>query len=397
MKPLSGVAPIILMTVLIGPGLAVAQSNRNVIAAPPTAVDPTVNDRVFWESIKDSRNSAEYKAYLEQFPAGVFAALARARLAALGEKPGASAVQTTPSSVSQAIVAQPASDLQALRAGTVFRDCPDCPEMVVIPPGNFNMGSPDSERGRLGKEGPVHSVTLPRVFAVGKYEVTKAQFARFAQEAGYAASGGCFAMNVNGDTYAEDSAKDWRNPGFAQTDNDPVVCVSWNDAKAYTQWLTRKAGKAYRLLTEAEWEYSARAGTHTSRPWGDDPGDACRYANVADVTTKNSVPGARLFPVHACDDRHPYTAPVGSYLPNAFGLHDMIGNVWERTEDCWNDSYAGAPGDGSARTDGKCSQRMIRGGSWFYVPTNGRVADRQSLAIVGRDFASGFRVARSNY
>lgn len=155
-------------------------------------------------------------------------------------------------------------DLQRLAAGTVFRDCADCLEMVVIPLGIFTMGSPDSEAGQKDGEGLQPSVAIPSVFAVGKYEVTKAQFARFVQESGHSASGGCFVWS--GSKYEQDASKDWRNPGFAQTDNDPVVCVNWNDAKAYIEWLTKKAGKRYRLPTEAEWEYAARAGNQTSRP-----------------------------------------------------------------------------------------------------------------------------------
>jgi formylglycine-generating enzyme len=284
------------------------------------------------------------------------------------------------------------NDLRRLAAGTVFRDCTECPEIVVIPPGNFSMGSPDSEPGRDEDEGPVHSVTLPRAFGVGKYEVTKAQFARFVQETGFSPGVGCYVWT--GEEVENDSAKDWRNPGFAQTDNDPVVCVSWDDAKAYTQWLARKTGKAYRLLTEAEWEYAARAGSHSARPWGDDPGEACRYANVADATAKTGVPGFSKYELHACDDGHAYTAPVGSYQPNAFGLYDMIGNAWEWTEDCWNENYAGAPGDGSARTAGDCGRRVLRGGSWINVPGSARSARRYWFTVGDRDGCCGFRVAR---
>jgi formylglycine-generating enzyme required for sulfatase activity len=290
--------------------------------------------------------------------------------------------------------AQEQNDLRRLAPGTVFRDCTDCPEMVVVPPGNFSMGSPDAERGRdKDREGPVHPVTLSRTLGVGKYEVTKAQFARFAQETGFSSSGGCYAWN--GEKVEHNTAKSWLNPGFAQTENDPVVCVSWDDAKAYTQWLARKTGKAFRLLSEAEWEYAARAGSRSSRPWGDDPRLACRYANVADTTAKNGVPGFSGLAMHECDDGHAYTAPVGSYQPNAFGLYDMIGNVWEWTEDCWNETYAGAPGDGSARTAGDCDRRVLRGGSWDVNPEVARSAYRGGDAIGLRDVDFGFRVART--
>src|SRR5471030_1197521 len=290
--------------------------------------------------------------------------------------------------------AQERNDLRRLAPGTVFRDCTECPEMVVVPPGNFSMGSPDSERGRdKDREGPVHPVTLSRALGVGKYEVTKAQFARFAQETGFSSSGSCYVWS--GEKVEHDSSKSWLNLGFAQTENDPVVCVSWDDAKAYTRWLARKTGKAFRLLTEAEWEYAARAGSQSSRPWGDDPRLACRYANVADATAKTGVPGFSDLAMHACDDGHAYTAPVGSYQPNAFGLYDMIGNASEWTEDCWNENYAGAPGDGLARTDGDCDLRVVRGGSWLSFPVNARSAFRNVGTLGDRFNLIGVRVAKT--
>ncbi|SRR6266571_1223502 len=286
------------------------------------------------------------------------------------------------------------NDLQRLAAGTVFRDCADCPEMVVIPPGRFAMGSPHSEAERYADEGPVHSVAISGRFGVGRYEVTKGQFARFVQERGYSASRGCYVWN--GNNIEQDASKDWRNPGFRQTDTEPVVCVNWDDAKAYAQWLTQKTGKPYRLLTEAEWEYAARAGRQESRPWGDNPNEGCRYANVADYSTKTGVPGAGGWVVHHCSDGRAYTAPVGSYRPNAFGLYDMIGNAWEWTEDCWNDNYAGAPSDGSAWASGNCGLHVLRGGSWHNDSHIARSAFRGRYDTRFRRDNHGFRVARTN-
>jgi formylglycine-generating enzyme required for sulfatase activity len=302
--------------------------------------------------------------------------------------------RTTTTAVGQLAPTATINDLQRLAAGTVFRDCADCPEMVVIPPGRFAMGSPDSEAGRYADEGPVHWVAIPRVFGVGRYELTKAQFARFVQERGYSASDGCHVWS--GSKFVQDASKDWRNPGFPQTGNDPVVCVNWNDAKAYAQWLTQKSGKRYRLPTEAEWEYAARAGRQESRPWGDNPNEACRYANVADASTKTGVPGAEGWIIHDCSDGRAYTAPVGSYRPNAFGLYDMIGNAWEWTEDCWNDKYVGAPSDGSARASGNCGLRVLRGGSWHNDPDIARSAFRGRSDASFRSDHHGFRVARTN-
>ena len=285
-----------------------------------------------------------------------------------------------------------AHDLQRLVVGAVFRDCADCPEMVVIPPGRFSMGSPAGEAGRFEDEGPQHPVAIRRAFAAGRYEVTRKQFAAFAQATGHTAEG-CYEWN--GSNWEMSISKNWRNPGFSQTDNDPVVCVSWEDARAYADWLGRRSGKRYRLLSEAEWEYAARAGSRDARPWGDDAGVACRYANVADVSAKTGVSGASSWTTHGCDDGRAYTAPAGSFRPNAFGLYDMIGNAWEWTEDCWNAGYAGAPSDGRAWRSGNCGQRVLRGGSWFNIPRSVRSASRYRSSADFRFNCYGFRLART--
>ena len=210
-------------------------------------------------------------------------------------------------------------------AGAVFRDCPECPEMVVVPAGEFMMGSPPSEEGRGDDEGPVHRVTIAEPFAVGKYEVT------FDEWDACVSGGGCGG----------------HRPDSKDRGRQPVAEVSWEDAQAYVAWLSRKTGEAYRLLSEAEWEYAARAGTTTRYHWGDDIGR--NRANCYD---------------DSCGDSWDYTAPVGSFAANAFGLHDVHGNVWEWVEDCWNGNYAGAPSDGSAWESGNCDGRVLRGGSW---------------------------------
>jgi len=264
----------------------------------------------------------------------------------------------------------------------------------VIPPGSFIAGSFESEAAGTNREELQPSVAIPSAIGVGKYEVTKTQYARFVQESGRATSGGCFAWN--GSKYEQDASKDWRRPGFAQTDKDPVVCVNWNDAKAYTEWLTRKTGKGYRLPTEAEWEYAARAGSVTARPWGDNPGDACLYANVADTTAKRGVPGTASWTFHECNDKHAYTAPAGSYRPNAFGLYDMLGNVWEWTEDCVNEENEGAPPDDRERPIAGCGQRVLRGGGWVDSPAFVRYDFRFFINADNRDFYNGFRVVRTD-
>jgi formylglycine-generating enzyme required for sulfatase activity len=287
-----------------------------------------------------------------------------------------------------------AGPLRRLAAGMVFRDCVDCPEMVVVPPGNLDTGVPDAEAGPADRDAPPSVEANSGVFALGKFEITRAQFARFAAQSGHAAGGGCYAWN--GKRYTHDAAKDWRNPGFAQTDRDPVVCVNWYDAKAYAEWLSKKTGRRYRLPTEAEWEYAARAGSQESRPWADTESDACRYANVADASARSGVPGTATWKFHECDDRHAYTAPAGSYPPNAFGLHDMMGNAWEWTEGCWSQEPAGAPADGRDRPGESCARRVLRGGSWVDSPPFVLYDFRFFIGAEDRDFYAGFRVLRTD-
>jgi formylglycine-generating enzyme required for sulfatase activity len=272
--------------------------------------------------------------------------------------------------------------------------------MVLLPAGAFTMGSPGHEAGRENDEGPQHAVTIARPFAVGRHEVTRGQFAAFVAESGYQAHGGnCWYWNSIESKYKnDDPSRSWRNPGYPQNDNHPVVCVSWTDARAYANWLSGKTGKSYRLPSEAEWEYAARAGAASSRPWGEDPNQACRHANVRDLAFKRLMPagkGRQWSGTHGCDDSSAYTANGGSYQRNPFGLHDMIGNAWEWTEDCANDSYVGAPTDGSAWQSGDCAARMVRGGSWYSDERFARSTNRNRESASGRTWNLGFRLART--
>ena len=284
------------------------------------------------------------------------------------------------------------NDVQQLRPGTVFRDCAACPEMVVVPPGSVTPGASSETAAQKGLEDPPHTVGIRRAIGVGKYEVTKGQYARFVQDSGHAPDSGCFVWN--GSRYLQDASRDWRNPGFAQQDNEPVVCVNWNDAKAYSEWLTKRTGEGYRLPTEEEWEYAARAGSQGSRPWGDKPQRACRYANVADASAKRGVAGTVKWKFHECDDRHAHTAPVGSYPPNAFGLYDMLGNAWEWTEDCWSDENGGVTFDDPDWLNNVCSQRVLRGGGWVDSPAFVSYDFRFFIGSRDRDYYAGFRVVR---
>jgi len=250
--------------------------------------------------------------------------------------------------------------------GDEFQDCAVCPEMVVVPPGSFLMGS--SEDKGSDNEKPQHEVVIAQPFAVGKYEVARGEYAAFAATGGHKPGIGC-ALWSRGEW---DPFADWEAPGFSQTDRDPAVCVSWDDAQAYVRWLASKAGRPYRLLSEAEWEYASRAGTTTRYFWGDKitPEDA-NYGGHVGKTTE-----------------------VGSYLPNFWGLYDVHGNVWEWVEDCWNESYEGAPSDGSAWTSGECDRRVLRGGSWSAKPEGLRAAVRGVGGPDGRIDFLGIRVAR---
>jgi formylglycine-generating enzyme required for sulfatase activity len=301
--------------------------------------------------------------------------------------------------------AESLSPTSTMRAGEVFRDCPDCPEMVVIPPGSFSMGSSDSDTSRdlaavTGKfleysrraaadafatEHPQHPVVQDHSFALGKYLVTRGEFAVFARETGYVADAPCITFVKN--DFSEPLNSGWQNPGFAQTDRDPVVCVTWKDTRAFIEWLNQKINKQrsavhgsglYRLPSEAEWEYAARAGQQTSWWWGDSVGQGNADCTICGSTWDNTG-----------------TAPIDAFRPNPFGLYEMIGNVFEWTEDCWNSSYSGAPNDGSSWKNGDCGNRVARGGSWLSDPFATRSAARTKFSLKQRTNYLGFRLEKS--
>ncbi|HEX2825014.1 MAG TPA: formylglycine-generating enzyme family protein [Burkholderiales bacterium] len=281
-------------------------------------------------------------------------------------------------------------------AAAAARDCDVCPDMVNLPAGRFLMGAAPGEEARENlaaefrkRSRPQRTVEI-RAFRAGRAEVTRGEYRAFAEATGRKGDG-CFAWN--GREFEPDARRDWRTPGYAQDDGHPATCVSWEDASAYVAWLSSRSGKRYRLLSEAEWEYAARAGSTTPRFWGADANAACAYANGADRSTQARVAFAAEWNAAPCDDGHAYTAPVGSFRPNAFGLHDMLGNAAEWTQDCWNPDHGGAPADGSARTSGDCALRAVRGGSWEDAPVGVRAAYRVGSPTTVRVWTRGFRVA----
>lgn len=284
----------------------------------------------------------------------------------------------------------------------VIRDCPTCPEMVVVPAGVFTLGTSasagevDLDRG----EAPSQPVTIARAFALARTEVTVAEFREFVSAAQYTPNGDCRV--VSGGSWIRLPDRTWQDPGFAgaPADDEPVVCVSWDDAKAYADWLAHTTGQKYRLPSETEWEYAARGGTTTARYFGDHDSDedsllsaACEYANVYDSSAVLELGFAE--PNARCSDGHTFIAPVGAYKPNAFDLYDMIGNVREWVQDCYTASYTGRPLDGRAwEWAGGCEQRGVRGGSWASRPANARAAARGAEVQTQRQADLGFRVAR---
>lgn len=268
--------------------------------------------------------------------------------------------------------------------GFIIRDFPGGPEMVLIPPGSFLMGALEEElqqeepRALDLNARPVHRVTITRPFLLGRYPITRGQFAAFVR--------------------ATDSPlTKWRNPGFDQDDGHPVVNISHDDAVAYIRWASAHCANDYRLPSEAEWEYAARAGTVTARYWGDGQEDAWRYANVADEAlrrARNAGPNPDRY--FAGDDGYAYTSPVGSFLPNAFGLYDMLGNAWDWCADHWHYNYDGVPTDGASWTaKGHEGRRVLRGGSWIDFPGDIHVAGRDRHSTGDRNSFTGFRVSRT--
>lgn len=245
-------------------------------------------------------------------------------------------------------------------------DCEKCPVLVRVGRGSYQAGSSNEERGHRNHEGPVRRITIGRAFLIGKYEVTREQFAHFLEQSKHPQPQGCV---VDG-KYAKD--RGFARPGYEQGPDHPAVCVSWYDAKAYVTWLSRLTGQGYRLPSEAEWEFAARAGGRGNFPWGESirPDDA----------NFNTMKAGTL--------------PVGKFEPNRSGLFDISGNVWELVEDCWTPNHVEMPANGTAVKIPGCLQRTMRGGAWYNGPRYVRSASRWSNPASAAGNGVGFRVAR---
>ena len=260
------------------------------------------------------------------------------------------------------VVAGGTAQAKDLKPGTTFKDCDVCPTMVVIPPGTFIMGDDDGHRREL----PAHAVAISKPFAIGIYEISFDEF-----DACHAA-GGCSRKPHD---------HKWGRG------KQPVINITIADVDEYLKWLSDKTGQTYRLPSEAEWEYAARAGTNTEYFWGDEHGK--NNANCLDCGSPWSAPEGRIGTTK--DTR---AAPVGSFKPNAFGVYDMHGNVYEWTADCWTNNYIGAPNDGSVVTGGDCKRRAARSGSWYYVHRSSRSAWRFPWKVNDKSYSMGMRIAR---
>jgi len=234
--------------------------------------------------------------------------------------------------------------------------------MVVVRGGNFLMGSNATDPGHQEDESPQIEVNIP-TFAISQFEITLAEFEEFIEATGYVDETICLSMSDIGG-WEHDPDKSWQAPGFEQNKNHPVVCVSWHTANAYVEWLNEQTSSgSYRLLTEGEWEYTARAGSSSVYWWGDDENEFCKFTNGVDQSAQLQFPNWER--AAECDDEYVFTAPVGSYeSPNAYGVEDMVGNVWEWVSDCYAASYLDKPRDGTAYSAERCDRRVLRGGAW---------------------------------
>jgi formylglycine-generating enzyme required for sulfatase activity len=345
------------------PGIAIEETFRN---ARIDVLNATAEKQVPWES-----SSLTGRFYFQP------------------ETKAAPAVSADTADATPDVAAAAKSLPAGVTAGAGIKDCPSCPDLIALPPGNFMMGATEDEDDATDAESPATKIAVG-AFALGKFEVTRDEFAAFIEASNYRPASSCWGQTSSG-KYDFIDDNDWQEPGFAQTDSDPVVCVTADDAQAYVKWLAKTTGKSYRLPSEAEWEYAARVGASGAYYWGSDAEGICANGNIADHAAARKFKGWNVID---CDDGHVFTAPVGSFAANKFGLFDMLGNVKEWTADCWNDDLEGIGPTAKARRSGKCDMRVVRGSAWDSQPTVSRLAYREGNNKPTAYFFYGFRVAR---
>lgn len=365
---------------------ASSQTKSNNIQVKSEENIAAEREDAFWNEIKTLSSKEAYEIYLKRYPNGRYVEVAKANIQSL--------TSIAPSYLAQN---QTSKDTNQLLPGMVLKDCTDCPSLVVVPGGKFQMGAQPGEEEKenwpenlRNRSQPQHEVRI-KSFLAGQYEVTVAQYEAFVLSTNRMHLGGCVVWN--GSKFELDSTKDWKSPGFTQFSSHPVVCINPADASAYVRWLSQSTGKEFRLMSESEWEYAARSGTDGPSYWHGGSNSTCLYSNMLDQQAKNTISGFSSVNAQNCNDGNSYTGVVGSYKPNAFGLYDVIGNVWEWTQDCWNVNYIGAPTDGSAWFTGNCTVAVTRGGGWSLssFPVWRRNTGRNDF----RSSVVGFRVARS--
>jgi formylglycine-generating enzyme len=275
--------------------------------------------------------------------------------------------------------------------------------MVVVPKGDALLGAASQDTHSRPDELPARTFRISMAFAVGKFEITRDQYDAFARATQRAAEGPCLTDRAQRGNWVMDAATNFREPGFRQAGNEPVECVSWDDAQAYVAWLNTLTTGGYHLLSEVEWEYVARAGSvvPTVYPWGDEPSVGCAHANGFDATawmsySRMDTSGYKEFDLLTCTDGYLHTAPVGSLDANAFDVHDMIGNTSEWIADCNLPTHAQLPADGQPAQPGSgCEQRLAKGGSWGTLGHNLRTAERFPHLPTHKDDSVGIRVAKT--
>jgi formylglycine-generating enzyme required for sulfatase activity len=372
----------------LAPSFARKVPSMSPASPQPSAVvtwEDRQKERDAWAAARAANTIAGYADYISSFPTGPdHEAAEQLRTALLRTEENNRLVHD--SDCKGLIDTTVAGMHTCLAPAQKFRDCATCPELVAIPPGKYTMGAPAEQVGATDVERPLRKITIAKPFAIGKYTVTVEDFKTFVEVERVTLAKGCWLSNVHG--LRKDADRTYANPGIVQLGTHPAICVSWSDANRFAAWLSRKTGATYRLPTEAEHEYATRARSMTRFFFGDRPKDLCTYANGADQTTGSITGGNQCH-----DGVGAQTAAVGSFLPNAFGLYDMIGNVDQWVADCWQPNLNSVASNGTVTPNAMCPYRVVKGGAWNSPPHAMASSARAGYPVDGRDTV-GFRVVR---